>query len=65
MEKVTYLFFTDDLILFYKLNEKVMFNLKCVLLSFQAVSSLNINLTKSEFGRLNDREDATRHVRWM
>lgn len=48
MEEVTHLFFTDYTLVLCELEERIMLNLKCILLSFQVVSILNINLAKSE-----------------
>lgn len=52
VEEITHLFFVDDTLLFYELNERFLLNIRCILLSFQAVLCLNINLAKSELVRL-------------
>lgn len=44
-EEVTHLFFVDDSLIFWQPDEKIILNLRCVLLCFQSVSELNINLS--------------------
>lgn len=57
MEEVAHLFFMDDNLVFYEPEERAILNLRCVLLSFQVVSELNINLIKSKLVRLYDGRD--------
>lgn len=45
---MSYLFFVDDTLICCKLKEEMILNLRCILLCFQALSRLNINLNKSE-----------------
>lgn len=53
-EEVTHLFFTDNTLVLCEADEGTLLNLRCVLRCFQALSSLKINLTKSELVRLGD-----------
>lgn len=52
--EITFLFFVDDTLVFCKLDENALLNLRYVLLCLQAVSGLQINLSKSEFMRLGE-----------
>lgn len=45
--EVSHLFFVDDTLFFCKPDKRMILNLRGVLLYFQAVSGLNINLNKS------------------
>lgn len=59
-EESTDLFFAKDALLFRELEMRDMLNIRCVLMSSQAVLGLNINLVKSEvvrLGSLRDLED--------
>lgn len=49
MEEITHLFFTDDVLLFCKLKNTAVMNIRYILMGFQVVSDLKINLAKSEF----------------
>lgn len=53
---MTYLFFTDDTLLFSEASKTALHNIRCILLSFYSVPGLNINLAKSE---LVDKSDAS------
>lgn len=46
--EVTHIFFADDTLIFCQPEKSTMLNLLCVLLCFQAVFGLNINLKESE-----------------
>lgn len=46
--------------MYCKLDEGALLNLRCVLLGFQIVCGVNINLTKSELVRLSDGDNVTR-----
>lgn len=46
--------------MFYEPDEEPLLNLGCVLLCFQVISGLNVNLTKFELVTLEDGSDATR-----
>lgn len=50
--EISHLFFVDDTLVFCQPHERMILNLKCVLLSFQAVYGLNIELNKSELVKL-------------
>lgn len=49
-------FFMDDALVFWKPDEGMLLNLGCVFLCLW----LNVNLTKSEFERLDGRDDVNR-----
>lgn len=53
IKEVTHLFFANDT-LFCQSQERFLLNLKCVMLCFQVVSGLNINLVKSKMVRLGN-----------
>lgn len=55
---VTHLFFADDTLIFCKPDLKNLLHLRCILLCFQAVSGLKINLNKSELARIGGSGDA-------
>lgn len=55
--EVTHLFFADDIMLFCEPDERVMLNLRCVLMGSQDVSGLGTNFTKSELIRQGDERD--------
>lgn len=46
--EISHLFFADDTLIFYHSDVRILLDLRCVILCFQAVSGLNINLNKSE-----------------
>lgn len=46
--ELTHLFFTDDAFLFCQPNVSNLLSMRCILLCFQAVSGLKINMDKSE-----------------
>lgn len=50
----------NDALVFCELDEGELFNFRCVLLSFQAVSEFNINLIKFELVTLGGGNDDTR-----
>lgn len=53
--ELLFFFLADGTPIFCQLDEKMILNLRCFLLCFQAVSGLNINFNKSELVRLGDR----------
>lgn len=55
-EEVTHLIFADEVLLFCVLEKEAFLNLRCVLMGFQVVSGLNINLPKSELVTLGKEE---------
>lgn len=55
--EISHFFFTDDTVIFCQPDEKMLMNLRCVLLCFQAVSGLNSNIQKSELVRIGDTRD--------
>lgn len=55
---VSNLFFVDDTLIFCKPYLRHLLYLKCVLLCFQVVSGLKINLNKSELARIWGSGDA-------
>lgn len=59
-EEVTHLFFANDALMFYKIEESVLLDLICIPIYFQAGSSLSINFSKSELVRLGNRNNTTR-----
>lgn len=56
-EEVTHFFFTDDVLLFCEPEKKALLSIRCVLMGFQVVLRLNINLTKLELVRLVGAKD--------
>lgn len=58
--EVTHLFYADDTSIFCQPGVDILRHLSCVLLFFQAVSGLSINLSKLEMIRLGDRSDEAR-----
>lgn len=56
---VSHLFFADDALIFCKPNVNVILHLKCILLCFQMVSGIRINLKKTEMVRIGDKRDET------
>lgn len=56
-KKITHLFSADDTMVFCESDKRVMPNLMCVLMDFQVVSSLSINLSKSKIVKLGDESD--------
>lgn len=46
--EVTHIFFADDSLIFCKPDARMLLNLRCILLCFQAVFGLKINLYKYE-----------------
>lgn len=65
VEEVIHLFFADNTLLFCESYKRVMLHLRCVLMGFQVVLGLNINLSKSEIARLGDESDADSLARVM
>lgn len=66
-EKVekTHLFFVDDSLIFCESDAGMLLNLWCILLCFQAVSGLKINLRKSELvGIESGVKGSTRQMFW-
>lgn len=61
--EILHLFFADDTLIFCQLKERMMLHLRCILLCFQAVSGLDINLKKSELLRMRDNQDRMLGVR--
>lgn len=57
MVKVSHLFFADDTLIFCEPDLSSMLHLRCILLSFQLVSGLRINMKKTEMIRSCDRRD--------
>lgn len=55
--EISYLFFVDETFLFCYLKKQFLLHLKCILLCFQDVSGLNINLDKTELVKLGDKGD--------
>lgn len=51
-EELTHLFFKNDVLIFCETDKKVLLNPRSVLMGFQAVSGLSINLAKSEMFHL-------------
>lgn len=60
--EVMHLFFTDITLIFYQSDKRMISNLRCIFLCFQAISRLNINLNKLELVKLRDRGDGDRLV---
>lgn len=58
--EISQLFFTDDTFIFCQPKERMLFHLRCILMCFEAVFELNINLKKSELVRIGDRRDKKR-----
>lgn len=54
MKEVIHIFFVDNILVPCEPDERVILNLICILLSFQAVSELNIKLAKPKLVRLGD-----------
>lgn len=50
--KISHLFFANDTLIFCQLELRSLLHLRCVLLYFQAVSGLKINLNNSEMTRI-------------
>lgn len=57
--EVSHLFFADDTLVFCQPEERILLNLRCVLLCFQLVSRLKINLDKKK--RIMKKEDKCYH----
>lgn len=51
------IFFADDVLLFCELEKKALLSIRCVLMGFQVVFGLNINLSKSELVGLRGKEE--------
>lgn len=60
VEEITHFFFAYDTLVFCKSDEGALLYFRCVLLFFQAISDLNINLIKFELVRMGGEDDATR-----
>lgn len=52
IEKVSHLFFTDDILIFCEPDLTSLLYLRCILLSFQLVSGLKINMKKIKMVRI-------------
>lgn len=63
MEEVIHIFFVDDTLVPYELDEMVILNIICILLSFPTISRLIINLAKSKLVKLDDEMDVFRLAR--
>lgn len=57
VEEIIHLFFVYDTLLFYESDRRILLNIICILMGFQAVLGLNINLSKSEMVRLRSEGD--------
>lgn len=55
--ELSHIFFVDDTLIFCQPETSMLLNLRCVLLRFQAVSDLKINLHKFELVRIGDGSD--------
>lgn len=55
--QVSHFFFADNTLIFCQPEVRNLIHLRCVLLCFQTVSGLNINLSKSELVRTGDIRD--------
>lgn len=51
-EEIIHLFFADDIMFFCEPKKRALLNIRCILMGFQAVLGLSINLAKSELMRL-------------
>lgn len=49
---ISHLFFTDDNLIFFQPEVRMILKLRCVLLCFQAVSGLKINVNKSDMVKI-------------
>lgn len=63
--EVSHLSFADDTLLFCQLEKQFLLHLRCILLCFQGVFGLNINLNKSELVRIGDKGDENSFARVM
>lgn len=59
-KEITDICFADDTLLSCDPSERILLNIRCILLSFQVVLDFNINLEKSELVRLENWNDANR-----
>lgn len=57
MVKVSHLFFADDALIFCELDISSLLHLRCILLCFQLVSCLGINMRKMEMVSIGDGRD--------
>lgn len=55
--EVLHLFFADDAIIFCQPSIGTMLHLRCILLRFQIISGLKINMAKSELVKIGDRRE--------
>lgn len=53
-DKISHLFFSDNTLVFCLPDDVYLLDLHCILLCFQAVSDLNINLAKPKLVRLGE-----------
>lgn len=60
--EISYLFFADDVLIFCQPEEITLFYRRCVLLYFQLVSVLKINMKKFKLVRIGDKRDK---IAWL